>query len=270
MEANISILTEVNTILDSRVDKFNGILINPKKLPKDRNEFDTRLCASLALWQTDGRRGIWLHVDIENSELLPVAVKYGFHFHHAVPSHVMLTKWLPTSEDSKLPDYASHTIGVGGFVLTDDNKLLIVSERYNLLSTVNWKLPGGYVQSGETLAQAATREVKEECGINTEFVSIVCFRHQHPGMFDRSDIYFICRLRPLTFDLVPEESEIAECKWVDLETYVNDPSIFPLNRTIAKMVLQNVKGHKQEIKPQQVDSVMARTFAELYSVPDTS
>ena len=37
-----------------------------------------------------------------------------------------------------------------------------------------------------------------------------------PHNFNCSDLYFICRLRPLTFDLHPCEKEVAECQWMSV------------------------------------------------------
>jgi len=39
-----------------------------------------------------------------------------------------------------------------------------------------WKLPGGLVENGESIEQAAIREVWEETGVKTKFVSILGFR----------------------------------------------------------------------------------------------
>ena len=56
-----------------------------------------------------------------------------------------------------MPSYAHTLIGVGGMVVTDDNRILVVEERF--ATAAHWKLPGGYVDPGEGLAEAAVREV---------------------------------------------------------------------------------------------------------------
>lgn len=61
-----------------------------------------------------------------------------------------------------------------------------------------------YHFTGENLQTAAKREVFEETGIETEFVSLVAFRHYQPkgsnprGKFGCSDIYFVAYLRPVS------------------------------------------------------------------------
>ena len=82
-------------------------------------------------------------------------------------------------------------------------------------------------------ADAAVREVREETGIetgittspslanslyemNTEFRSVLAFRQHHhmPHAFGASDLYFVCRLHPLIFDLRPCEKEVLKCEWM--------------------------------------------------------
>lgn len=59
----------------------------------------------------------------------------------------MMIRWLP-NEPSTLPEFASHTVGVGGFVVDENNNVLVVSERYGADKPKQWKLPGGYVKPG--------------------------------------------------------------------------------------------------------------------------
>jgi ADP-ribose pyrophosphatase YjhB (NUDIX family) len=45
------------------------------------------------------------------------------------------------------------------------------------------KIPGGAIDSGEDIADAAIREVFEETGVKTEFVTMLSFRHLHNFRF---------------------------------------------------------------------------------------
>ena len=66
----------------------------------------------------------------------------------------------------------------------------------------------------EDLGTAAVREVKEETGIEAEFVSLVAFRHVHNATFDCSDMYFIVHMRPITSQIVMCDKELAACEWM--------------------------------------------------------
>ena len=64
--------------------------------------------------------------------------------------------------------------------------------------SLDWKLPGGMLDAGESFGEACAREVFEECGIHTEFDSILCFWHRHglKPFGNKSDIYVVCAMSP--------------------------------------------------------------------------
>lgn len=214
-----------NYVLDAYEDEYGGMVINPERLPQNAHLFVYLLRSSLSHWKLKGKTGIWLELPLDHSELVPIAVKEGFKYHHAEENYVMLTYWIPEGP-CMLPANASHQVGVGGFVINEKNEVLVVQEKH-CASAIDgvWKLPTGFILESEEIFTGAVREVKEETGISTEFVEVIAFRHAHHVAFQKSDLFFICMLRPLTTHIEIDNLEIRAAKWMPLAEFVDQPFV---------------------------------------------
>ncbi|XP_054824691.1 nudix hydrolase 8 isoform X2 [Prosopis cineraria] len=211
--------------LDALDDQYGGVLVNPDGLPDNPSAFAPILRLSLSYWKKMGKKGIWLKLPLEKSDLVPIAVKEGFQYHHAEPGYLMLTHWIPEGP-CMLPANASHQVGVGGFVVNDNNEVLVVQEKHCSPATLGlWKIPTGFILEAEEIYNGAVREVKEETGINTEFIEVIAFRHAHNVAFQKSDLFFICMLRPLSSNIIVDGIEIEAAKWMPLVEFVKQPQI---------------------------------------------
>ncbi|ESQ39874.1 hypothetical protein EUTSA_v10000934mg [Eutrema salsugineum] len=213
-------------LLDAYDDEYGGVVVDHEKLPSNPNAFTSMLRNSLSDWRRKGKKGIWLKLPVEQSELVPVAVKEGFEYHHAEKGYVMLTYWIPEEEPCMLPGNASHQVGVGGFVLNRHKEVLVVQEKYCTSSNAGlWKLPTGFINESEEIFSGAVREVKEETGVDSEFLEVIAFRHAHNVAFEKSDLFFICMLKPLSDKIIIDNLEIKAAKWMPLVEFVEQPMI---------------------------------------------
>lgn len=58
-----------------------------------------------------------------------------------------------------------HFVSAAAIVLNDKNEILLIKGPQR-----GWEMPGGQVEEGESLAQAAIRETKEESGVDIEII----------------------------------------------------------------------------------------------------
>ncbi|XP_065862652.1 nudix hydrolase 10-like [Euphorbia lathyris] len=253
------------TLLPATNDDFGGVIVDMKE-PMEPDIFLCMLRNSISVWKQQGKRGIWIRLPIQLVNLVQAAVKEGFYYHHAEPSYLMLVYWIPQTV-STIPANASHRVGVGGIVLNGKRELLVVQEKSGILKGSGvWKIPTGVVEEGEDIFMAAMREVKEETGIDTQFQEILAFRQMHNSFFGKSDLFFLCMLRPISFDIEAQELEIEAAQWMPLEEYVAQPIVkkHELFKYTAELCMEKADSDYAGFSPVPIRSIFDDKISTLY------
>ena len=104
----------------------------------------------------------------------------------------------------------------GGIVTCGDSLLFIHRLGF-------WDLPKGKIEQGEFIADAAYREVKEECGIRDSLKVIDQFKttyhvYEFRGRSILKKTHWFHMSLPVSVNLSPQlEEDILECRWISLQ-----------------------------------------------------
>jgi 8-oxo-dGTP pyrophosphatase MutT (NUDIX family) len=133
-------------------------------------------------------------------------------------------------DDPAAPKVNSLVPSVNVVVVNDDGEILLIRRSDN----GNWALPGGAIDLGESLTQAAVRETKEETGIDCQITGLVGIYTdpKHVILYTsngeaRQEFSIVLTARPAGGTPTPS-SESADVRWVsrdELRRYRMDRSM---------------------------------------------
>jgi ADP-ribose pyrophosphatase YjhB (NUDIX family) len=119
-------------------------------------------------------------------------------------------------DDPDAPKANSLVPSVNMVVVNDAGEILMIRRTDN----DNWAVPGGAIDLGESVAQAAVRETREESGIECEITGIVGIYSdpKHVILYTsngeaRQEFSIVLTARPLSGQPTPS-SESSEVRWV--------------------------------------------------------
>ncbi|XP_057420901.1 nudix hydrolase 2-like isoform X2 [Lotus japonicus] len=254
-------------LLTSTDDDHGGVIVEmDEREPMDSTTFLSILRASISHWKQLGKKGVWIKLPIHLASLVEALVKEGFWYHHAEPKYLMLVYWIPGGANT-IPANATHRVGVGALVVNEKQEVLVVQEKSgHFQGTGAWKFPTGVVDQGEDICVAAVREVKEETGVDSEFVEVLAFRQSHMSFFEKSDLFFVCLLRPLTSDIQIQEIEIEAAKWMSFDEYAAQPCMekYELMKYISDIYLAKVDGRYSGFTPVSTASIFSKHTSSSY------
>lgn len=133
-------------------------------------------------------------------------------------------------DDPDAPKANSMVPSVNVVVVNDAGDILLIRRSDN----DNWALPGGAIDLGESVSQAAVRETKEETGIDCEIIGLVGIYSdpKHIILYTsngeaRQEFSIVLTARPIGGRRTPSE-ESTEVRWVspsDIQHYGIDISM---------------------------------------------
>jgi 8-oxo-dGTP pyrophosphatase MutT (NUDIX family) len=119
-------------------------------------------------------------------------------------------------DDPNAPPVNSMVPSVNVLVANDNGEILLIRRTDN----GNWALPGGAIDFGESVAQAAIRETREETGIDCEITGIVGIYtdpkhviHYTSNDEVRQEFSIVLTARPVGGAPTPSE-ESSEVHWI--------------------------------------------------------
>ncbi|MDX1781680.1 MAG: NUDIX hydrolase [Thalassovita sp.] len=135
------------------------------------------------------------------------------------------------------------TLAALAVVLRDDQVLLV--RRRNKPDAGLWGYPGGHVEPGETVVQAALRELSEETSIRAEAGPILSgfdlIRHGADGLLAHH--FYLVAVECWYRDGVPVAADDAqEACWMPVETVLGGG--VPLSENVGSLLEKALRGRR--------------------------
>ncbi|MCQ3000295.1 NUDIX domain-containing protein [Pseudomonas syringae] len=214
-----------------KLNDYNGVIIDPTSFSFEKADLEIAIKGFLLYMETEKKGLAWITLPIARCASVEQFVAHGFIFHSCLPESLTLVR--KPQESTYVPFMPTHIVGAGAIVINQHNEILVVRDQ----GATSFNLPGGHVDPGERIQDSIVREVLEETGVEVSFDAILGFTTRHPYEFGKSNIHFICRLKPLTETInVIDTDEIAEAKWVSVESYLADEKNGLTNREIVSQI----------------------------------
>lgn len=104
-------------------------------------------------------------------------------------------------------------------LIEDEENIALVLNRWPIGDT--WSLPGGRLETGESLTDCVVREVQEETGLLVAPVELACVIDAHNQVYDQHFLVhvFSCRVVTGTLKAQPNDEFVMDARWVKREDF---------------------------------------------------
>ena len=107
---------------------------------------------------------------------------------------------------------------VAGGIVKKDNKYLLVQETKEICKG-KWNIPAGRVEDGESVIEAAKREVFEETGCKVNITGVIEIKQRE---FNGIDVFvFLFDTELIDENIIVDGNEISSVKWFTYEEIIN-------------------------------------------------
>jgi len=151
-----------------------------------------------------------------------------------------MTRRIDYYDDPAAPAANSMVPSVNVVVVNDTDEILMIRRSDN----DNWAVPGGAIDLGESVAQAAIRETLEESGITCELTGLVGIysdpKHVIVYTSDgeaRQEFSIVLTARPLSGQPTPSD-ETTQVRWVPASELLN----FTMDRSMRLRINDYLRG----------------------------
>jgi 8-oxo-dGTP diphosphatase len=122
-------------------------------------------------------------------------------------------------EYRSIDDRAYHRLAAD-LVIEHDGSIVLIRRKFEPFEDT-WCLPGGHVEEGEQVKEAAQREAREETGLDVELQDILGV-YDEPGRDPRGPIISIVYTAEAESTDLRAETDAAEARWFDLDDLPNE------------------------------------------------
>mgnify|MGYP001157632770 CR=1 FL=1 len=151
-------------------------------------------------------------------------------------------------------------LGACGIVICGE-EALVVNKAYGGLKG-QWSFPAGFVKQGETVDEAAAREVLEETGVHAVVRQVAAIRSGviRDTISDNLIVFWMDYIRG---EPKPQEGEIQEARFLPIEQLIHDPR----SSTNLKIILPKYKEREQGMSGQayEIDPVFSYTAYKVFT-----
>ncbi|MBS1491985.1 MAG: NUDIX domain-containing protein [Bacteroidetes bacterium] len=130
-------------------------------------------------------------------------------------------------------------------VITNGSKVLMVKEGKQV-SYGLYNFPGGHLEPNENILEGAYREIKEETSVEAKIdylINILVTKGE------TTYINFVFHAEYINGEAIPQEGEILECRWIEINDLINGFDGELLNKEKKMKVLRDyLEGKRTELE----------------------